>query len=456
MPDQNTWTKIREKLDSISAPDLIIDIFQRHFNLLTSDQDNFIRNADISSIDGLADAGSFGDDLSKVGEAHLSKAVVLKLNGGLGTSMGLDGPKSLLPVRGDKTFLDIIIDQMQLTRTPLVLMNSFTTEDQTEKLLSSRDLQGLDVINFTQHRVPKLRVGTFDPIKWKDDESLEWCPPGHGDIYAALQSTNTLEKLIDAGLRYLFVSNADNLGATLSKKILGHFVKSGAPFLMEVADRTFADRKGGHLAVSNEEPGGLVLRERAQCHDDEIPVFEKFETYKYFNTNNLWLDLLQLRDALVKSDGVLDLPLIVNTKSVDPQNKETDKIVQLETAMGAAISCLNEAAAVRVPRTRFAPVKTIEDFLSVRSDAYEIKDDSSVQLVEQRNGKPPKINLDEAYFKTIGDLNERIPVAPRLRDCESLTIKGNVYLSPDITIKGNVTLEAPEGKSKTIEPGVYE
>ena len=451
----DTWQAIRAKLDSIHAPDLVVRIFKRHFDSLTSNEDNFISQSEISPIDGLADAEAFGADLEKIGEENLSKAVVLKLNGGLGTSMGLKGPKSLLPVRGDKTFLDIIIDQMQSMSIPLVLMNSFSTESQTRNLIESRDLQDLNVINFTQNRVPKLRTKTFDPVEWTKDENLEWCPPGHGDIYSALQTTGTLEKLISDGFRYLFVSNADNLGATMSKEILGHFVKSGATFLMEVADRTFADRKGGHLAVSKEEPAGLLLREKAQCRKEELPDFEKFETYKYFNTNNLWLDLLQLRDALVENDGILALPLIINEKNVDPEDDSSDDVIQLETAMGAAISCLNGASAVRVPRTRFAPVKTIEDFLSVRSDAYEVKEDHSVQLIPNRNGTPPKINLDDDYFKTISDLNKRIPEAPSLRDCESLTIKGNVFLSPGITIKGNVTFEAPKGESKTIEPGEY-
>lgn len=44
----------------------------------------------------------------------LGKLVVIKLNGGLGTSMGCHGPKSVIPVRSDLTFLDLTVQQIEV------------------------------------------------------------------------------------------------------------------------------------------------------------------------------------------------------------------------------------------------------------------------------------------------------------------------------------------------------
>src|SRR5438105_1204399 len=85
------------------------------------------------------------------------------------------------------------------------------------------------------------------------ESELEWCPPGHGDIYTALVTSGMLDALLDAGYEHAFVSNSDNLGAVLDPRILAWFAAERIPFLMEVADRTEADRKGGHIA---QRPGG--------------------------------------------------------------------------------------------------------------------------------------------------------------------------------------------------------
>ena len=73
-------------------------------------------------------------------------------------------------------------------------------------------------------------------------------PPGHGDIYPSLVGSGMLERLLDQGIEYVFVSNSDNLGATLDLDILSHFAKTDGAFLMEVCKRTKGDKKGGHLA----------------------------------------------------------------------------------------------------------------------------------------------------------------------------------------------------------------
>merc|ERR1712070_315528 len=164
-------------------------------------------------------------------------------------------------------------------------------------------------------------------------------------------------------------------------KLLTYYAESGAPFMMEVADRTDADKKGGHLA-KKKEGGGLTLRESAQCPKDDEAAFQDTSKYKYFNTNNLWVDLEQLKALFEKNEGAIPLPVMLNDKTVDPRDKTSTKVIQLETAMGAAISCFEGAIALQIPRTRFAPVKKCDDLVALRSDAYEITEDSRIQLVE--------------------------------------------------------------------------
>ena len=210
------------------------------------------------------------------------------------------------------------------------------------------------------------------------DREKEWCPPGHGDIYTALVTSNMLELLLSEGYEYAFVSNSDNLGAELDLQILGYFAANRVPFLMEVADRTPADRKGGHLAQRPD--GQLILRESAQCPPDEEAEFQDIKRYRYFNTNNLWINLRSLEHRLEEHQGVMPLPLIRNEKPVDPPNPETPRVYQLETAMGAAIAVFEGAQAMRVPRSRFAPVKKNSDLLVIMSDAYRLGEDYRLAL----------------------------------------------------------------------------
>ena len=85
---------------------------------------------------------------------------------------------------------------------------------------------------------------------------------------------------------------------------------------MEAADRTESDRKGGHLA--RRPDGGLVLREIAQTPDEDEAAFQDVSRHRYFNCNTLWVNLRALAKRLADGGGVLELPMIVNRKTVDP------------------------------------------------------------------------------------------------------------------------------------------
>ena len=232
--------------------------------------------------------------------------------------------------------------------------------------------------------MPKIAADDLQPVSWEADPSLEWAPPGHGDLYTALVTSGMLDTLLEHGYRYAFVSNSDNLGAVLDPRILAWVAREELPFAMEVAGRTEADRKGGHIARL--EGDGLVLRETAQTPEEDLASLQDVGRHRYVNTNNLWVGLEALRDTLEARDGVLGLPIIVNHKTVDPSDPDSTPVVQLETAMGAAIGVFEGARALHVPRRRFAPVKTTNDLLALRSDAYVLLDDHRVELAPFARG----------------------------------------------------------------------
>jgi UTP--glucose-1-phosphate uridylyltransferase len=435
-----------ERMQAEKLPDVFIDNFAYYYEKLIAGDDGLIAEADLAPVGELADADGLSPHLEAVGRAAVARTIIIKLNGGLGTGMGLVGPKSLLTVKNELTFLDIIARQAVGVGAPLLLMNSFATDEESLAVLAHYPALGDRLpLSFRQHKQPKVSVATLEPASWPEEKELEWCPPGHGDLYVALVTSGMLDRLLAAGYEYAFISNADNLGAVLDLSILGHFIDSRLPFLMEVADRTPADRKGGHLARLND--GRLVLREIAQCPDEDMAAFQDIERHRYFNTNNLWLHLPTLQQVLLERDFRLGLPMIRNRKTIDPRDPNSTPVYQLETAMGSAIAVFDGAAAIRVPRARFAPVKRTDDLLAVRSDAYVLTEDYRIVLAPERQGAPPTVVLDNAYYRFVSDLDHHFPGgAPSLRCCHCLRIEGEFEFGREIVVRGDVLLRNPGGE----------
>jgi len=395
--------------------------------------------AELPALGSLPAAGAGAGEL-------LNQLAVIKLNGGLGTSMGLERVKSLIPVKGGDTFLDFIAKQILHLRTTsgaprlaFYLMNSFSTQaDSLEHLKQYPDLAIDGELDFLQSKVPKLDAQTLLPVTWPAAPDLEWCPPGHGDLYPSLLGSGLLNKLLARGIKYLFVSNSDNLGATVDLRLLNHFATSGNSFLMEVATRTAADRKGGHLARRRAD-GRLLLRESAQCPAADEAQFQDITRHRFFNTNNLWIRLDHLQAELQQRGGVLPLALITNAKTVDPRYPASPKVIQIESAMGAAIECFTRTGAVVVPRSRFAPVKSTSDLLALRSDAYRLTEDYLLVLDESRHGQPPVIDLDGKHYKLLADFEAAFPHgAPSLVQCDSLKVTGKMVFPANLVLRGNV------------------
>jgi UTP--glucose-1-phosphate uridylyltransferase len=435
-----------------------IEVFAHYYDVLESGETGMISEDDIEPIRELPRLADLEID-AEAARAALAATAVIRVNGGLGTSMGMDRAKSLLPVRpSGETFLDVIARQVLALRAeydvtlPLLFMNSFRTSDDT--LVALEKHEGLAVddlpLGFLQNREPKLRADDLTPVSWPPDRSLEWCPPGHGDLYTALEASGVLQQLLDAGYRYAFVSNADNLGARPDPRLAAWFAGLGVGFASESCRRTTSDRKGGHLAVRASD-GRLILRETAQTRDEDQDAFTDVNRHRFFNCNNLWLDLTAVAGKMRENNGVLGLPLIRNVKTVDPTDPSSPEVIQLETAMGAAIEVFENAQAIEVDRSRFLPVKTTSDLLALRADVYELTDDAQVRLVEGRD-HAPYVELDKVY-KLIDDFDQRFPHgSPSLRRADSLRVSGDWTFGKSVTAVGDVVIDA-EGSPGTIPDG---
>jgi len=451
-------------MESAGLSESAIRAFRGSYAALLAGETGMIPEESIQPAQNLPKADALTPPEASRAAELLKQTVLIKLNGGLGTGMGLEKAKSLLPVRGDDTFLDLIARQILRLRTQtggtvpvFMLMNSFSTSADTAAHLEIRfpQLGGREVWELMQNKVPKVLASTLKPALWPANPEQEWCPPGHGDIYACLAGSGWLERLLARGVRYAFVSNSDNLGATLDPAILAWFAESGMPFAMEVTRRTESDKKGGHLAVRLRD-GRFLLRESAQCLKNDERHFQDIERHRYFNTNNLWIDLQSLNEALATHDGLIPLPPIMNKKTVDPRDASSPAVIQLETAMGAAIECFPGAGAIEVSRMRFAPVKTTSDLLAVRSDAYELTEDFCLRLHPSRQGQPPHLHLDQKLCKLVDGLEKNFPHTPSLIHCRSLLVHGPVECAEGVVFKGDAVIHNHTASPVKLKAGTHE
>ncbi len=439
----------RTKMREAGVDDVAVDTFAHYYRLLEHGETGMIAEDSIEPLDmpALADV----DVADDVAAEAIRRTAVVKLNGGLGTSMGMSRAKSLLCVRRGLSFLDIIARQVLHLRKqydaalPVLFMNSFRTSADTMAALARYEdlaVEGLP-LEFLQNKEPKLLAADLMPAAYPKEPDLEWCPPGHGDIYTALRGTGLLAQLIEAGYRYVFVSNSDNLGAVPDARVAGWFAQSGAPFAIEAVRRTASDRKGGHFARRKED-GRIVLRESAQTLDVDREALADLDRHRFCSTNNLWFDLQAMVDALDARSGILGLPLIRNVKHLDPADPSTPEVIQIETAMGAAIEVFEGALTIEVGRDRFVPVKTTDDLLVLRSDVYDLGKDF---VLDQAADGVPLVTLDGDFYKLVGDFDKRFPEgAPSLREASSLSVEGDWTFGHGVKVVGDVALASDAAK----------
>ncbi len=421
-----------------------IRVFADYYRQLESGAQGYIPESSITPLTEVA-ALAPGQSTDRERREALAKVAVIKLNGGLGTSMGLAGAKSALAVRGDLTFLDIIARQTLALRRrydvplPVIFMNSFRTQAESLAILARYPDLALDGIplDFVQNAEPKLNAATLEPVSWPRDPSLAWCPVGHGDVYVSLRSSGLLATLRGRGIRYVFISNSDNLGATCDPDIAAWLLANEVPYAAEVCERTANDRKGGHLVVRRSD-GQLILRDSAMVVPGEEEYFQDIERHGTFHANNLWVDLDALDALMTERNGVLGLPIIVNHKTVDPTDSGSTSVIQIESAMGAAIEVFAGSRAIAVPRSRFRPVKSTNELLLVQSDIFEL--DADTRLGTTITHPEPTIRLGP-QFTFVPDFARRFPEGvPSLRECTSLRVSGDVVFGEGVRCLGDVEI----------------
>jgi len=436
----------REKMIKKGVSELAIKIFEKNLNKMIEGDSFFYSSKEItplSKTDAILE-NNYKENLDEI-KNMANKIAVIKLNGGLGTSMGMQSPKSQLRVKNDLNFLEITVNQIlsfnskYKTKVPLIFMNSFNTHEETEQNLAKLNFENESLPHsFNENKSPKIKrfekEGNvyYEPAEYPTDINLEWAPPGHADVYPSLYESNLLETLTEQGYEYVFISNVDNLGASLTPSIISKIFEMDSSFTMEVANRTENDKKGGHLAIKN---GKLILRESSQVLKEDEDDFQDFSKYKFFNTNSIWIKIKSLKELLDKNQGILDLPIIINQKNINPSDLTSEKIIQLESAMGSAISLFDDAKTVLVPAERFIPVKNTSNLLYLLSDLVEMDENYLLHPIKFLH-----IELKNNGYKLVYDFFQRFKFIPSLKNCKSLIIEKDIYFNEPQEFKGDIKL----------------
>lgn len=380
----------------------------------------------------------------------LNKLAVLKLNGGLGTTMGCVGPKSAIEVRDNMTFLDLTVRQIEYlneqleVNVPFILMNSFNTDEETKRIIQKYTGHNVNILTFNQSRFPRINKDSLLPLsRDPEGEISHWYPPGHGDLFESLYNSGVLDRLIADGKEYLFISNVDNLGATVDTTILNHMIETESEFIMEVTDKTRADVKGGTLIDYN---GQVRLLEIAQVPQEHVDDFKSVKKFKIFNTNNLWISLKAIKRVMENHE--LNLDIIVNNKTLETG----EKVIQLETAVGAAIKHFKKTHGVNVPRRRFLPVKSTSDLFLVTSDLYKLQHGELIMNPQRMFSTVPLVKLGDD-FKKVNNFLRRFQKIPHILELDHLTVTGDVTFGRDVQLRGTVIIVANHGSRIDIPSG---
>ncbi|CDY21212.1 BnaA01g34430D [Brassica napus] len=374
---------------------------------------------------------SVSEDVSET-KNLLDKLVVLKLNGGLGTTMGCTGPKSVIEVRDGLTFLDLIVIQIENLnnkygcKVPLVLMNSFNTHDDTQKIVEKYTNSNVDIHTFNQSKYPRVVADEFVPwpSKGKTDKD-GWYPPGHGDVFPSLMNSGKLDAFLSQGKEYVFVANSDNLGAIVDLTILKHLIQNKNEYCMEAKFSFWRLLR----FLMNMSMNSNQLRS------------SRYSTQKTYG-----LTFLKAIKKLVEADA-LKMEIIPNPKEVDGV-----KVLQLETAAGAAIRFFDNAIGVNVPRSRFLPVKATSDLLLVQSDLYTLVDGFVTRNSARTNPSNPSIELGPE-FKKVSNFLSRFKSIPSIVELDSLKVSGDVSFGSSVVVKGKVTVTEKSGVKLEIPDG---
>ncbi|EAL47364.2 UDP-glucose pyrophosphorylase, putative [Entamoeba histolytica HM-1:IMSS-B] len=386
----------------------------------------------------------------------LKKTCIIKINGGLGTSMGCTGPKSVIEVRNGLTFLDIIILQLKaLYReygvvVPLVLMNSFSTNVETEKVIKKYEQDNdVRILTFLQHKFPRIDAQTLLPVCTElNGRKEEWYPPGHGDFLQSFVDSKAFQTLKEEGKEYLFLSNSDNLGAIPDITIMHHFSKNHLDFALELTPKTLNDVKGGTLIRYGNK---LKMLEIAQVPSEHVAEFKDIKKFKVFNTNNIWMNMSAIQHVVEKRTLLNNMDIIVNRKK-DGQRD----VIQLEIAVGCAVSAFEHTTAYIVPRSRFLPVKACNDLFIIQSTLFGLNESGHmVDNARKVSDIPPSVTFSKD-FQFISEYQKHMQHIPNIEHLNSLVVDGNIVFGKNVKLVGDVVLKNTTTKPILLEDKTIE
>merc|ERR1711915_1152485 len=265
-----------------------------------------------------------------------------------------------------------------------------------------------------------------------------------GDFYQSLHNSGLLDEYVEGGKKFCFISNIDNLGATVDLNILNLCLTQSREFIMEVTDKTRADVKGGTLI--NYE-GKIRLLEVAQVPKEHEEDFKSVKKFNVFNTNNLWMNLASVQRIV--DENTLDMEIIVNPKTLD----NGLNVYQLETAVGAAMKCFENAVGINVPRARFLPVKKSSDLLLVMSNLYSLDHGALIMSPKRMFPSTPLVKLGDNHFKKVSAFLSRFGSIPDMLELDHITVSGDVTFGRGVSLRGTVIIIANHGDRIDIPAG---
>lgn len=406
---------------------------------------------------------------------NLFETVLFKLAGGLGTSQGMENSKGFLEVVKGLTVFDILKMQINVSNELVrqsgysgiavgTLVSPFTDQDVAAALDGDLTRNGVSVTHMMQDLVPRV-----------DPESKRAClaelgdggaPAGHGEIFSIFQrNLPKLKQWLAEGRKYINLSNIDNFHGTVDPRIVELMKQQSIKVLVEVLDPIQSDVKGGKFCMvggkltlvevasaSKKKPATADSTEEPGLTDTHFSDKVEVDPAYPFNSNDIWYDLEQLIRE-IETNGVPDLPLIVNKKPYVGPDGVTREGIQLETAMGTNLP--DGVRLLKVGRDRFFPIKTNADLLKLMA-LHELNEKGEFEFSHTRKTAierqevrdyTPVVVLSDKPYKKIADFNRRVTVAPNLDRADYFKVDGDVHFdNPELSISGGVSIDVSKAK----------
>ncbi|XP_052192369.1 UTP--glucose-1-phosphate uridylyltransferase-like isoform X2 [Diospyros lotus] len=364
----------------------------------------------------------------------LDKLVVLKLNSGLGTEIGFDGPKSVIEICNGQTFLDLIVNQIESINSkhecniPLILLNSIRTHDATLKVVEKYSKRNIDINTLCERQ--------SHPVNKQDSKNeLDF---DHQELFLSLKNSGTLDALLLQGKEYILVVKSDNFGAVIDSKILNHLIQNRIQYCMEVIPNISSDFEG---SILHSHEGEFQLSDIAQ-----MPQKHSLEKFKLLDTGNLWMNLKAVK-RLFETDALTVESYPVSKKVSD------DEILLQDRRATSAMRFFHRTIGVNVPQSRFQPLMATSDLLLVQSDLYTYAEGILTRNNARVKPANPSIELGREFEK-LSNFRSRFKSIPSIIELDSLKVTGDVWFGAGITLKGKVTITAKQGMKLEIPDGV--